>query len=62
MKKSRFNETQIVSINAGLTTLAVTVPVTAPFVLAYGVLDYAFGISEYMDANSSGIVTGIYGR
>jgi hypothetical protein len=49
-------------VNAGLMTLAITVPITAPFVLAYGILDYAFNISGYIDANSSGINTGIYGR
>ena len=49
-------------VNASLTALAIVVPVTAPFILGYAVLDYAFGISEYIDANSSGINTGIYDR
>jgi len=49
-------------VNASLTALAIVVPVTTPFILGYAGLDYAFGISEYIDANSSGINTGIYDR
>jgi hypothetical protein len=46
-------------VNAGLTTLAIAVPVTAPFILVYGILDYSFDLSEKIDAHSSGINTGL---
>ena len=49
-------------VNVALTTLAITVPITAPFVLTYGIIDYVLGMSEKIDANYSGIETGIYGR
>jgi len=48
------------AINATLTGVAIAFPAAAPLVLLYGVLDYNFEFSEYIDAHSSGINTGIY--
>lgn len=50
------------AINSVLTVVALAIPVTAPFVVAYGILDYAFGFSGAIDARSNGINTGIYDR
>jgi hypothetical protein len=49
-------------VNAGLTTLAIAVRVTAPFILVYGILDYSFDLSEKIDAHSPGINTGLYDK
>ena len=35
-------------------------PVTAPLVVAYGMVDYVFGLSEFIDSRSDEINTGIY--
>lgn len=48
------------AVNLGLLTVGLAFPVTAPFVLAYGVLDYTFDIGDKLDAQFGGINTHIY--
>jgi hypothetical protein len=47
------------AINTALTGLAVMVPITAPLILIYGIVDFTFGISGHIDRNYSGIDTGL---
>ena len=39
------------ALNATLLVVGLACPVTAPFLLAYGVADYMFGLSDKIDAN-----------
>jgi hypothetical protein len=47
-------------LNGTLLIIGLTNPVTAPFILGYGILDYSFGISERIDRKFGTVNTGIY--
>lgn len=47
-------------VNGTLLTVALTIPVTAPFIAAYGILDYTFDIGDKLDENFGSINTHIY--
>ncbi|WP_395093596.1 RHS repeat-associated core domain-containing protein [Vaginella massiliensis] len=49
-------------VNMSLLAVGLAFPVTAPFILAYGVLDFTFDISGRIDNNFNGIDTGIYDK
>lgn len=48
------------AVNGVLLGVGLAFPVTAPFVLAYGVLDFTFDIGDKLDAQFGGINTHIY--
>lgn len=47
-------------INGALLGVGLAFPVTAPFIIGYGILDYTFDISDRIDRNLGTVNTGIY--
>ena len=47
-------------INGALLGVGLAFPVTAPFIIGYGILDYSFGISDQIDNHFGTVKTGIY--
>jgi len=47
-------------INGGLLTVGLIFPVTAPFIVAYGILDYTFDIGDKLDDRYGSVNTYIY--
>jgi hypothetical protein len=47
-------------VNGGLMAVGLLIPVTAPFVVAYGILDYTFDIGDELDENFGTVNTHIY--
>lgn len=47
-------------VNGALLIIGLTNPVTAPFIIGYGILDYTFDIGDRIDRNFGTVNTGIY--